>query len=105
VIIGIPSLRSDCMVLSICEVALFDLVIRGLFGVANFEGLVFAASGDDGKADTLVLVLRPRDSLISCRSLLSLFFLVTLLPLRGVTLRFCFVVDVVCDSSSLFSFP
>jgi hypothetical protein len=93
------------MVPSICEELLFDLVIRSLFGVANnFEGVVFPASGDDGNVDALVLVLRPRDSLISCRSLLSLFFLVILLPVRGVTLRFCFFV-VVCESSSLFSFP
>src|SRR5438105_112476 len=103
---GISSRRSDCTVLSICEELLFDLVIRGLFGVANnFEGVVFPASGDDGNVDTLVLVLRPRDSPISCRSVLSLFFLVILLPVRGVTLRFCFVVVAVCESSSLFSFP
>ena len=104
--IGIPSLRNDCMVLSIWEEVLFDLVLRGLFGVVNnFKELVFPASGDDGNVDTLVLVLRTPDTLISCRSLLSLLFLVIVLPLRGVTFRFGFVIDVVGTSSSLFSLP
>jgi hypothetical protein len=78
---------------------------RSLSGVAsNFDGLVLPASGDDGSAETLVLVRRTPELLISS-SFLELLFLVVTLPLRGVILRLCFVVDVICASSSLFSLP
>lgn len=85
---------------------LFDLVLRSLFGDANnFRGLAFPASGDDGNVDTLVLVLRIPDTLIPDSSFLALRFLEVMFSLRGVTLRLCFVDDVICNSSSLFSFP
>ena len=82
-------------------------LVRSLSGVAsNFEGLVLPASGDDGSAETLVLVRRTPEPLISSStSFLELLFLVVTLPLRGVILRLCFVVDVICASSSLFSLP
>jgi len=111
-IIGLPNIGG---MLSVCKIVgelpgfseiLFDLVVRSLSGVArNCKGLVFPASGDDASVDTLVLVLRTRELLISCSSFLALLFLKVTLPLRGVTLRRSFVVEVICDSSSLFSLP
>jgi len=110
-IIALPNIGG---IFSVCKIVgelpgfseiLFDLVVRSLSGVArNCKGLVFPASGDDGSVDTLVLVLRTREPLSSCSSFLALLFLKVTLPLRGVTLR-SFVVEVICDSSSLFSLP
>jgi len=83
------SLMTDILILygPMSEVSVFadilvDLVNRGLvFGVNNpWSWLFFPANGDEGKAEVLLLFLRPAVTLSSCISLFPLRFRVVTLP-------------------------